>query len=128
MAEFIEEMEAAAARDVGSVARVLLGRVTDDDAWNELPPEIQEMFVGNGPAIVAEIHGGELDATPEQLGGIMHPTLLVAGEETDAAHREMTEIMAAAMPHARVAWVPGDHLISPTEPPVVAFVDEVLAR
>lgn len=40
----------------------------------------------------------------------------------------MTSVMAAAMPSARVVWVEGGHLIDPTHPVVLGFVDEILAQ
>jgi len=37
-----------------------------------------------------------------------------------------TERMAAAVPNARRAVVPGGHLVDPTEPAVLEFVSEAL--
>lgn len=99
-----------------------------DAGWEGLPEPVKEMFTANGPAIVAEHRGGLLDATAEQLGTIVHPTLLVAGRDSPPAFAEVTKLMASAMPSARVEWVEGGHLINPAHPAVLAFVDEVLAR
>ena len=85
------------------------------------------MFTANGPAIVAEIAGGLLEITEDQLASIGHPTLLVAAEDSPAAFAEVTELMAAAMPNARIARVGGGHLIDPAHPAVLGFVDSVLA-
>jgi hypothetical protein len=41
---------------------------------------------------------------------------------------EVTNLMAKAMPSARVEWVEGGHLINPAHPAVLSFVDELLAR
>ena len=89
---------------------------------------MQQIFTANGPAIVAEHRGGLLDVSAEQLGTIVQPTLLVAGKDSPPAFAEVTNLMAAAMPSARVEWVDGGHLINPAHPAVLAFVDEVLAR
>ena len=40
----------------------------------------------------------------------------------------MTNLVAAAIPGARVEWVEGGHLIDPAHPAVLAFVDELLDR
>ena len=88
---------------------------------------MKEIFVANGPAILAEQRGGLLDVTVEQLRTIERPTLLVAAEESPPAVAEATNGVAAAIPGARIALVGGGHLIDPAHPAVLAFVDEVLA-
>jgi hypothetical protein len=40
----------------------------------------------------------------------------------------VTDIVATAMPSARVEWVEGGHAINPAHPVVLRFIDEVLAR
>ena len=70
------------------------------------------MFTANGPAIVAELRGGPLDVSAEQLGAIVQPTLLIAGHDSPSAPAEVTKLMAAAMP---------------AHPAVLALVDEVVA-
>jgi hypothetical protein len=35
--------------------------------------------------------------------------------------------MAAAMPNAKTVVVPGGHLVDPAAPPVLEFIEEVLA-
>jgi pimeloyl-ACP methyl ester carboxylesterase len=99
-----------------------------DDAWEGLPDEGKEIFTGNGPAIVAELRGGYPDVTLEQLGTIDLPTLLVAARDSEFDYREVTDIVASAMPSARVEWVEGGHAINPAHPVVLRFIDEVLAR
>lgn len=88
---------------------------------------MKQVFIANGPAIVAEFRGGPLDVTAEQLGTIAQPTLLVAAKDSPPAFADVTNLMAAAMPEAKVEWVEGGHLIDPAHPAVLAFVDEVLA-
>ena len=123
-----EEVFAAAEVDVGTVGEVLLRRILGDAAWEELPEEVQQVFAENGPAIVAEERGGLLDVSAEQLGAIVQPTLLVAGKDSPRAFAEVTEVTAAAIPSARIAWVEGGHLIDAAHPAVLGFVDEVLGR
>ena len=52
-----------------------------------LPDPVKQIFVANGPAIVAEFRGGSLDVDAEQLAAIDRPTLLVAGEGLAAGVR-----------------------------------------
>ena len=106
-----------------TVFRIILG----DAGWEGLPMPVKQLFTANGPAIVAEFRGGALDVSTEQLGSIDRPTLLVAGEDSPPAFEDVTNLVAAAMPRARVEWVAGGHLINPAHPAVLAFVDEVLA-
>jgi hypothetical protein len=40
----------------------------------------------------------------------------------------VTDIVATAMPSARVEWVEGGHAINPAHPVVLGFIDEVLVR
>ena len=88
---------------------------------------VKQLFTANGLAIVAELRGGPLDVNAEQLGSIDQPTLLVAGEDSPPAFEDVTNLVAAAMPTAKVEWVEGGHLINPAHPAVLGFVDEVLA-
>jgi pimeloyl-ACP methyl ester carboxylesterase len=80
------------------------------------------MFTANGPAIVAELRGGFLDADLDQLRTIAHPTLLVAGKDSPAPFAEVTKLMADAIPRARLEWVEGGHLVNPAHPVVLGFV------
>ena len=97
-------------------------------AGRDCPSRCKQTFTANGPAIVAEHRGGLLDVSAEQLGTIVQPTLLVAGKDSPPAFAEVTNLVAEAMPGARVEWVEGGHLINPAHPAVLGFVDEVLAR
>jgi len=126
-AELLEVAEAAAATDVDAVAEAVFRRILGDAAWVGLPEAIRELFVANGPATLAELRGGLLDVTAEQLGTISQPTLLVGATGSRPEFAEVTELAAAAMPEAQVEWVGGGHLIDPAHPAVLAFVDAVLA-
>ncbi|MGH3006572.1 MAG: alpha/beta fold hydrolase [Gaiellaceae bacterium] len=127
MADLEEQVLAAAEVDMSTVGETLLRGVLGDAAWEGFPEPAKQTFTANGPAIVAEFRGGPLDLGAEQLSTIAQPTLLVAGKDSPSAFAEVTELMAAAMPSAKVEWVEGGHLINPAHPAVLAFVDEVLA-
>jgi pimeloyl-ACP methyl ester carboxylesterase len=127
LGELDELVLAAAESNPGSVAETMLRAVLGHDGWAGLPDDVRRIFVENGPAIVAEHRGGLLDVTVEQLGRIPQPTLLVAAVDSPPELAEPVEIVAAAIPRARVARVGGGHLIDPTHPVVLGFVDELLA-
>jgi hypothetical protein len=58
----------------------------------------------------------------------VQPTLLVTAVDSPPAFAEVTELVAEALPSARVERVAGGHLIDPAAPAVLRLVDEVLAR
>ena len=120
-------VEEASARDPGSVAEAFLRRVLGDETWEGFPVALREMFAANSPAVLAEFRGPSLEATAEDLSRVGVPTLLVTGSDSPPAFRRVTDRIAAAIPGARVAIVPGGHFIDPGSPEVVAFVQEVLA-
>jgi esterase len=116
----------AAEDGMDSVAETLLRTVAGDATWEGFPESVKQMLTANGPAIVAELRGGFLDVTAEDLGAIAQPTLLVAAEDSPPAFAEVTRLMTEAMPSARLAWTKGGHLVDVADPVVLSFVDEVL--
>jgi pimeloyl-ACP methyl ester carboxylesterase len=128
VAELDAQVFAAAEADPSTVGEMMLRGVLGDAAWESLPEPVRQTFTANGPAIVAEGRGGFLNVSAEQLRTIVHPTLIVAAEESPPGFAEVTSLVAEAMPAARVEWVEGGHLIDPAHPVVLEFVDRVLAR
>ena len=122
-----EQVFAAAEADMATVGETFLRGVLGDEAWEGFPEPAKQMFTGNGPAIVAELRGGYLGVSAAELGTIVQPTLLVAGKDSPPAFADVTNLMSAAMPSARVEWVEGGHLINPAHPAVLGLVDEVIA-
>jgi len=116
-----------AERDPRRAAGVLMRDVLGDARWEGVPEEVKEILTDNGPALVAEIRGGYPDVTVEQLGTIEQPTLFVGAKESFFDYRETADVLAAAVPLARIEWVEGGHAIDPAHPVVLAFIDEVLA-
>jgi pimeloyl-ACP methyl ester carboxylesterase len=123
-----EPVFAAADADMSTVGETEIRLALGDEAWDGLPGEAQAIFRANGPAIVAELRGGYPDVTVEQLETNDLPTLLVAARDSAFDYTEVTDIVASAMPSARVEWVEGGHAINPAHPVVLRFIDEVLAR
>ena len=128
LAGFHERIFAAADADASSVGETMLRGVLGDAGWEATPEPVRQVFTANGPAIVAEERGGLLDVSAEQLASIDRPTLLVGAKDSSPEFAEVTNLMAEAMPSARVEWVEGGHLINPAHPVVLDFVDELLGR
>jgi esterase len=105
-----------------------LRSVLGDATWEGFPEQAKRMFIANGPAIVAELRGGFLDVDAKELGTIVHPTLVVAGKDSPPAFAEVTNLMAEAMPRAKIAWVEGGHLVNAADPAVLGFIDELLTH
>jgi len=123
-----ERVKAAAAREIDAVAEVFLREVLGDATWEQFPEEVKRMFIANGPAILAEFAGGELEVDTATLARIDEPTLLVAASDSPEPFRQITDAMASAMPHAQTALVGGGHMVNPAEPAVLSFIREVLAE
>jgi esterase len=123
------ELEARllAERDPRRAAELLMREVLGDTGWERVPRQVKEILTGNGPALVAQIRGGYPDVTLEQLATIEQPTLFVGAKDSVLDYRETADVLAAAVPSARIAWVEGGHAIDPAHPVVLSFVDEVLA-
>jgi esterase len=126
-AELTKQVLAAAEVDVNTVAETMFRSVLGDGGWEGMAEPVKQIFTANGPAIVAEHRGGVLDVRAAELGTIAHPTLLVAAKDSPPEFAEVTNLVAAAMPAAKLEWVEGGHLINPAHPVVLAFVEEVLA-
>ena len=122
-----ERVHSAAAQGMGKMAETFIRWVLGDAGWEGLPPELKQMFIDNGPAILAEFNGGGLQIDGADLARVTKPTLLVAAEDSPEAFRQVTHEMAASIPNARTALVAGGHLVNPAHPAVLAFVEEVLA-
>ena len=110
------------------MAGVLLRRVLGDATWEQLPEAARRMFSDNGPAILAELAGGALPVDAAALARIQQPTLLVAAADSPEVFRQVTDMLAAALPNARTVRVRGGHMVNPADPTVLSFIQETLAR
>ena len=86
------------------------------------------MFIGNGPAIMAEFRGTWLDLTSEQLAQIDQPALLVSAKDSPEVFRRADEHLVHALPDVETVTVDGGHLIDPAHPAILDFVDRIVAR
>jgi esterase len=124
-ADLEQRLVAAAELDPARAAETLMRDVIGVAGWEGLPQEVKQILAANGPALVAEIRGGYPDVTAEQLATIEQPALFVGATDSVFDYRETADVLAAAMPDARVEWVEGGHAIDPAHPVVLAFVDDV---
>jgi pimeloyl-ACP methyl ester carboxylesterase len=126
--EHFDQVLEAGARDVSSVAEVFLRDVVGDDAWESFPTRLKEMFIGNGPAILAELKGRWLELTAQELAAIDQPTLIVSAKDSPEAFRRVDAVLAEALPNSETLLIEGGHLINPAHPSVLEFVDGFVAR
>jgi pimeloyl-ACP methyl ester carboxylesterase len=125
----IDRIRAAVVERGPAAAGVTLWRgVLGDDDYEALPEDTKARVAANGPAVLAELEGF-MDGQPDlaQLRTITCPALVVAAMASPPAFRSVSEDLAAALPGARLALVEGGHLITPADPQVVRFLQEVLA-
>jgi esterase len=122
-----ERLQAAAREDIDTVAEVLLRDVLGDAGWEQLPDQLQQMFINNSPAILAEVKGGVLDADAGDLERINVPVLLVAASDSPDMFRLEVDAIAAAIPHSRKIHIGGGHLVNPSDPAVLEFIQEVVS-
>ncbi|SEF18429.1 alpha/beta fold hydrolase [Jiangella alba] len=113
-----------------AVVRVALG----DDTWERLDPGVRELLRAGGRAVLAEIRGRGLDLSAEPLAlteddltGIDVPALLVSASGSPAPLHRAVQWLAAGLPNAAAAIVPGGHLIDPAHSVVLEFVGRMTA-
>lgn len=117
----------AGAIDVSSVAKVFLQDVVGDEVWESFPKELKDMFIGNGPAILAELRGRSLELSAQELAEIDQPTLMVSAKDSPETFRRVDDIVAEALPNCAKVLVDGGHFINPANPAVLDFVDHQVA-
>lgn len=94
-------------------------------AWDELPRTWREIFSANGPALLAELRGGEHTAT-ERLHELAVPALVVTADESPEPIRLASEALGRLLPSAQSIRVGGDHAIDPAGQFVLDFVASLL--
>ena len=124
----VDKAMTAGVTNISSVAEVFLQEVVDHETWVAFPDELKNMFRGNGPAILAELRGGPLEMTVEEMGAIDRPALMVTAKDSPEIFRSVDGIVSDALPNCDSVLIDGDHLISPSHPAVLEFVDRFAAR
>jgi pimeloyl-ACP methyl ester carboxylesterase len=121
VADIVEQT--ATERGAHVVGEVLLREVFG--AWEELPEVWREVFTVNGPALLAEVRGGETTDNA-RLAELSVPTLVVTADDSPEPIRRGSEAFEHALPQARKAHVGGGHAIDPAGPDVLEFISEVV--
>lgn len=107
----------------------LLRGVLGDDGFKEVPEDMKQRIAANVPAILAEMAGeGDQLLDADQLRAITCPALVVSASSSPQAFRTTSEALAETLPNARLAVVEGGHLIAPSHPQVVEFIQAQLAH
>jgi esterase len=119
--------EVATARGVGAVGETLIRTVLHDTGWEALPQAAKDRLSANGAAILAEfnMHQPEIE-NPSVLGTITQPVLLIAAEGSPPMFRRISDQLVRHIPHAQLVLAGGGHLISPAQPPVLSFLQQLL--
>jgi len=127
--EVTDDIRTAVAADgPPAAAEALLRTVLGDDGYAGLPVDKRIRFQANGPAIVAEIEGYRDDLFDlSRLRDVSCPTLVIAAKASPEPFREGMMMLSTLLPNARLELVEGGHLITPSEPVVLDFIQEVLA-
>jgi pimeloyl-ACP methyl ester carboxylesterase len=123
----IDKVLEAEARDASSVAEVFLREVVGDESWASFPTQLKRMFLGNGPAILAELRGRRLDLTAQEMAEVDQPTLIVSAKDSPEAFRRVDGVLVEALPNCETVVVEGGHFISPAHTAVLEFVDRIVA-
>jgi pimeloyl-ACP methyl ester carboxylesterase len=115
--------------DPAMASEVLFRAALGDDAWEAFPSELQELFVEASPAVLAEMRGRGLDLSaeplapsPEELGRVDVPTLLVSSADSPVLFQRINNRLAEQLPQAEKVHVPGGHIIDPAHPLVLDFL------
>jgi len=84
---------------------------------------LADMIGADREALAAHTRSAHVSGIP--LSRITAPTLVLAGTQDQLAGRP--EVLAAAIPHARLLLIPGDHLSAVTNPGFAPAIVEFLA-
>jgi pimeloyl-ACP methyl ester carboxylesterase len=118
----LDEMVHTAARGA-HFRRVLTHPGTFERGSPEWRAEAFLRKVGGDREALLHVLGTLVDTPREALARIDTPTLVLAGAEDDRS----AEALAAALPHARYAVVPGNHMSAVTQPELGAAIADFLA-
>ena len=117
----------ATARGVGAVGETLIRTVLHDAGWEALPQAAKDRLSANGAAILAECNMPEPEIEdPSVLGTITQPVLLIAAEGSPPMFRRISDELVRHLPHAQLVLIDGGHLITPAQPAVLSFLQQLL--
>jgi len=117
--------QVASERGAERVGEIVLREVFR--AWEGLPRVWRDVFTANGPALLAEVSGGERLSDNGRLADLRTPALVVTADDSPEPLRRGSEALGRALPHARSVRVEGGHAIDPAGTDVLRFLEDVLA-
>jgi esterase len=123
----LADVRAAAADGPAAAADRFYRIVLGDQTWAGLPDEIHEIFLDNGPTLLAELTGEWTTPTAEGLAHLTQPALIVSGESSPPVFQAADATLAGMIPGARHEVIGGGHLVNPAAPVVLAFLDGLTA-
>ncbi|MDQ3962654.1 MAG: hypothetical protein M3277_01870 [Actinomycetota bacterium] len=106
-----------------SAGEIFIRAVAGDGVWESFPDEGKEVFRANSPAILAELRGEMVEFSPDALAEIDQPALIVSSKDSPEPFRRPNEVLADILPNAETVLLAGGHIIDPTDPAIVNFVD-----
>lgn len=115
--------QTAAEQGADAVGEVVIRQVFG--AWEELPDVWRDVFTVNGPALLAEVRGGETTDNA-RLAELRVAALIVTAQDSPEPIRRGSEALERALPQARKAHVGGGHAIDPAGPDVLGFISELV--
>lgn len=106
--------------DLEEGVRRFTNGVLGDGAYGELPREMREQYLANGPALKAELLGpGFPDFSTAAAGRVAVPVMLLSGEESPKFFRSISDTLAEILPESQQRVVAGAshgmHLDDPDE-------------
>ena len=93
-----------------------------EGAWSRLPEDTRVRLLSIADTVATALVAVHASPTkPHDCAAISMPTMLVRGSQTDRVHSRVTQLLAEAIPEARLEIVNGaGHMLSLTHPTVVA--------
>jgi len=83
-------------------------------AWSAMPAPAKESFSRVGRKVFYEVRSLLADRTPARAySGVTAPTLLLTGEASPVAARQVVQLLTAAIPHASVTTIEGAGHMAP---------------
>ncbi len=116
----------AATDGPAEAAEFCFGEFLGEDGWATMPDGARDLLVDNAPALLSELAGGWSRPTAESLRHVDQPVLVVSGASSPDAFRGLDDRLTELIPGARHETVAGGHVISPSAPVVLDFLDGLL--
>ena len=114
-----------------TVGRWVFQRQSGGSAWDEIPENIKDLWLGNTSALKVELlrpsrHNLSMDwVSAKTIGGIAVPVSFVLGDDSHSMRHRVHESLCEALPAMKTFRIPGASHLLPVESPA-AVKDAVL--